>query len=352
MNTSRQHGAIRNSFATVFPALTRFAFGSALIALAATAAQAAGEIRLIKASSNLLIDSGAVLPAPGEMDTVSEQKAYFRVRLRNIAFEKQVRVIVRASDSVWDTLPANWIRQADDDYEDWELKTSFTEKFGLARPVRDLEFKLGYYVDSTWHWDDNGGMNYRLPRNGGTLLGPGTEVLLRSARWEMDTGAFSDSTVLTGEAEVRGFNANSGFRVSYSLDRMKTQGLAPILEAPVPSWSDSTGLADSNKVYVYRFSLKGIKIQSERNDFIHFHVTFWRDGKEFKDNNQGNRYVVGLGWALSGLDEVELPKPVSLPRPDRVGALRVTRGAGMKPVGTPAFPWEGRGLVDGLGRAR
>lgn len=313
-------------------------------------ARAAGEIRLIKASSHVLVDSGAVVPAPGTLDTVSDQKVYIRVRLKNIAFEKQVSVVVRASDTTWDTLSANWTRQADDDYEDWELKTSFTEKFGLARPVRDLEFKLRYYVDSTYHWDDNGGKNYKLNRNGGTLLGPGTEVLLRSARWELDTGEFSDSTVFTGEAEVKGFNAHSGFRVSYSMDRMKTQGLAPILEAPVPTWTDSTDLNDSDKVYLYKFVLKGIKIQSERNDFIHFHVTFWRDGKEFKDNNLGNRYVVGLGWALDGLDEEELPKPVALRRA-APRALQAVRGR-MKMTSTPVFLWNGRSSVDGLGRLR
>lgn len=318
--------------------------------LSAGEARAAGEIRLIKASSKVVVDSGAVLPAPGAMDTVSDQKVYIRVRLKNIAFEKQVVVVVRASDSTWDTLSADWTRQADDDYEDWELKTSFTEKFGMARTVRDLEFKLRYYVDSTYYWDDNGGKNYKLGRNGGTLLGPGTEVLVRAARWELDTGEFSDSTVFTGEAEVKGFNTHSGFRVSFTTDRMKTQGLVPILEAPVPTWTDSAGLNDSDKVYLYKFTIKGIRIQSERNDFIHFHVTFWRDGSEFKDNNLGNRYVVGLGWALEGLDEEELPKPVSLRR-GAPRALKAVRGR-MILSSTPVFPWNGRAAVDGLGRMR
>jgi hypothetical protein len=316
-------------------------------ALSAPEAQAAGEIRLIKASSKVTRDSGIAAPAPGDIDTVSEQAAYFRIRLRNIAFEKQVHVIVK-SDTAWDTLAANWTRQADDDHEDWELKMTFTRRFGQPYGIRDLEFKLRYFVDSTFYWDDNGGSNYKLPRNGGTLLGRGTEVLVKNARWEMDTGAFSDTTVFTGEAEVRGFNANSGFRISWSTDRLKTQGLVPILEKPVPTWEDSAGLSDSDKVYLFRFRLTGIRIQSERNDFIHFHVTYWRDGVEYKDNNLGNRYVVGLGWALNHLEEEELPRPVALRRPaergDKAAKHRNLRG-GMSLFGS------GR-ATDALGRSR
>lgn len=318
------------------------------LALAATESRAAGEVRLIKASSKVTRDSASAAPAPGGIDTVSEQAVYIRLRLRNISFEKQVHVIVK-NDTAWDTLAANWTRQADDDYEDWELKKTFTLKYGLTMPMRDLEFKIRYFVDSTYYWDDNAGLNYKLPRNGGTLLGRGTEVLLKSARWELDTGEFSDSTVFSGEAEVRGFNAHSGFRVSYTTDRMKTQGLVPILEAPVPTWTDSAGLNDSDKVYLYRFTLKGIRILSERNDFIHFHVTFWRDGAEYKDNNQGNRYVVGLGWALNHLEEEELPKPVALRRPAERDA-KAFRNRSLR--GTPVFSGPFRGAADALGRLR
>lgn len=330
-----------------FAGIRRY-FLSALVAGIALEARAAGEVRLIRASSLVTVDSAAPAPLPGEVDTVTEQDVYIRLRLKNIAFEKQVHVIVRASDTSWDTLSAGWTRQSDDDYEDWELKKIFTRKYGLTLPVRDLEFKLRYYVDSTYFWDDNGGQNYKLPRNGGTLLGRGVDVLVKSARWEMDTGAFSDSTVFTGEAEVRAFNQNSGFRVSYSLDRMKTQGLHPILEAPVPTWGDSAGLADSNKVYVYRFTLKGIKIQSERNDFIHFHVTYWRDGVEFKDNNLGNRYVVGLGWSLENLDERELPKPVTIARVRSLRSAKQPHGV-LRVFPTPGFGAGGHS-VDGMGR--
>lgn len=316
-------------------------------------ARAAGEIRLIKASSKVTRDPGLAAPAPGETDTVSEQAAYFRIRLKNIAFEKQVHVIVK-SDTAWDTLAANWTRQADDDHEDWELKFVFTRISGQPYAIRDLEFKLRYYVDSTYYWDDNAGLHYKLPRKGGTLLGRGTEVLVKSARWEMDTGAFSDSTVFTGEVEVRGFNSKSGFRISYSTDRMKTQGLVPILDKPLPTWGDSAGLSDSDRVSLFRFRLSGIRIQSERNDFLHFHATYWRDGVEYKDNNQGNRYVVGLGWALNHLEEEELPWPVGLRSPAERDAKAFRSGWNRQGSvrGTPVYSGPFRGATDALGRLR
>ena len=96
----------------------------------------------------------------------------------------------------------------------------------------------------------------------------------------------------------------------------------------------------------------GIKIQSERNDFIHFHATFWRDGAAFLDNNRDNEYAVGLGWSLDNLSEEELPPTVAIRTTARLKVSRSGSGAGFRMFTTPVFDSGQGGRFDGMGRAK
>jgi hypothetical protein len=252
------------------------------------------------------------------------------------------------NDSAWDSLPCAWVRQADDDNEYWELRNDFAPVYG-SKP-RDLEFKLMYVEGTHIYWDDNGGKNYHLARNGGSLLNH-VNVRLKRAQWALDTGENADTTVFSGEVEVRGYQAGASLKVSYSADYLKSQNISVIAGPPTPTWR-GTAPADSDKVWLYRYTLTGIHLPFERNPWLHFHLSFSDGAHTWQDDNLAHQYAIGLGLKLDDLVYEALPLPVGLRFPGRIKApARATR-ARLRTGAVPMFDLGTRGRVDGIGRSR
>jgi hypothetical protein len=91
------------------------------------------------------------------------------VRVKNLAYEKQVALVVRnPTDGSWEERAGQWLRMTGTDYEEWKVFTC------LDFPG-DYEFAVKYTVNGTDYWDNNGGSNYLLTIvdpdiNGGELL--------------------------------------------------------------------------------------------------------------------------------------------------------------------------------------
>ncbi|MDB5048210.1 MAG: endonuclease/exonuclease/phosphatase [Fibrobacteres bacterium] len=334
----------------VYPIFNRIA----PVLLAAAAAvfsgkvSAAGEVSLIRASSTLAKDTATAGDPAADTNTV--QSAYFLILIKNIAYSKSVTLWVR-NDTAWDTLPCAWSRQADDDNEYWDLAKNFTLKYGLTDPVRDLVFKIEYVEGVHTYWDDNGGLNYSLSRNGGSLL-KGVNVLLRNAKWAVDTGLGADTSIFSGQAEVRGYRPGNTLKVSLTPDNLKTQDIREAVGTPVPTWTGTSPMAEADRVWLYDFSFAGIKLPYEKNPSLHFHLIYSDSVHAWQDDNRSHQYALGLGMKLENLVYEELPVPAALRYPANARVPRNAARGYLRMRPSPVFSAGARGLVDGIGRSR
>ncbi|MDB5103783.1 MAG: endonuclease/exonuclease/phosphatase [Fibrobacteres bacterium] len=328
----------------------RFAFLLIAAAILVAKPRAAGEIRLVRAVSMLMLDT-ARLDSASARDTNVVQSTYFLMSIRNIAYEKRVSLWAR-NDSAWDSLPCSWVRQADDDNEYWELKKEFTPRYGQNEPPRDLEFKLMYVEGKTTYWDDNGGKNYRLAMNGGTLLGK-ANLLFKNAKWALDTGLTPDTTVFSGQVEVRGYQAGSSLKISYTTDYLNTQDIRVLPGPPVPTWKGAAPAADSDRVYLYSFAIAGIKRPYRMNPYLHFHFIYGDGTRDWIDDNRSHQYALNLGSRLDQLVYEELPVPAMLRYPHGAGAAAESgRDLPRGRMGAMPVFHLGSRTIDGIGRSR
>jgi hypothetical protein len=329
------------------PRFTAFAIALWLLCgLAAREALAAGEVRVVRASSRLLIDTLRVSDSAAAADSNSAQQIELTLLIKNLAYEKAVQLLIK-NDTAWDTVNCNWIRQADDDHEYWMASKRYSREPGQPAP-RDLEFKLRYVVTKKEFFDDNGGNNYKLAKNGGTLL-PGNAVLLKKCQWEKDTGAFTDSSVFMVEAEVRGWKTGGSLTAAFSPDNMKSQGFYTAQTDPVPTWLGAAP-ADSGAVRLYAFRVTGIRTPFSALPVLNFHLKYWDGAKDWRDDNLGNRYAIMLGSRLVDMTYEELPIPVTLGRRAERRYISIERK--LRVGSSPVYQAGSRGLIDGMGRSR
>jgi hypothetical protein len=322
---------------------------SAILVATVSLAFPAGEVRLIKASSILIKDSTRSADTTVALDTNSIQRTFFLIFIKNIAYSKQVSLLVK-KDAGWDTLPCDWVRQADDENEYWIRTMDFTLRDGRSSAPRDLEFKIQYVEGIHIYWDDNHGKNFILAKDGGSLLNGGN-ILVKSAKWQEDTANLG-ATVFSGEVEVRGSSPTNSLRISYSTDYLKSQDVKLVAEKPVPTWTGTTAPADTDCVYVYRFSFGNIKMPAGLSPRIQFTAAYLTDKGTFSDNNLAHSYSLELGWGLDNLSEALLPLPVGIHRPlsSRIGR-KVPKGF-LRMLPSPVFDAGIHGSIDGIGRVR
>ena len=321
---------------------------AAVLSIATGRVYASGEVRLVKASSVLIKDSTKVYDGTA-VDSTSLQKTFFLILIKNIAYAKQVSLLIK-NDSGWDTLPCDWARQADDENEYWTRTKDFTLREGLTDPPRDLVFKILYVEGIHIYWDDNHGKNFHLAKDGGTLLN-GENILVKSAKWEADTSN-PGATVFSGEVEVHNQSKTNALRVSYTTDYMKTQDVKLVTDTPVPTWTGAAAPADSDRVYVYRFSFGNIKMPSDLSPRIQFNASYLTDNGTYSDTNLSHSYSLELGWSLDNLSEDLLLLPVGLRLPKNPGLERKLQKGNLRIAPSPLFDSGAKGFIDGMGRTR
>ncbi len=319
-----------------------------LSTLCALPARSAGEVAVVRASSRLMLDTARISDSAAAADSNASQSVYLQILIQNLAYEKIVELLIR-NDTAWDTIPCRWVRQADDDFEYWEA----SKQYGLTNnhtAPRDLEFKLRYVVNKTTYWADNGGKNYLLAKNGGSLL-PGNGIAFKNCRWELDTGLNADTSVFTGEADVRGWKAGASMTVVYSPDNLQTQGFFTVKDEPAPTWLGDAP-ADSDAVRTYKFRVSGIKLPYSKLPVLNFHLKYWDGVKDWRDDNRHNRYAIMLGSKLDDLFYEELPLPAALGRRFEGGNARYPLRSRIQPGWSPVYSAGSRGFFDGMGRSR
>jgi hypothetical protein len=199
------------------------------------------------------------------------------------------------------------------------------------------------------YWDDNDGRNYKLAKNGGTILN-GVKVLMKSAKWSLDTVDIADSTIFSGEVEVRGWKPGNVLRIAYTTDFLKTQDVKPIDGPPTLVSHGNGSTADSDQVYLYKFRYTGVKLPVSTDPHIQFNLIYITGNGAYYDTNLFHSYALELGWSVDNLSD-DL-RPATLGRSDYRRPSHVVGKAYLKISPSPLFPAGARGRVDGMGRVR
>lgn len=148
----QRKGNIMNAFVRLVLALV---FGCA-----ASLGLAANEVRLLKAES--VVDQHYASNA---------QSPRFDVVVANLAFQKQVFIHLKTGSGQWLNVPLSYSRPANNGYEVWTgTYYNLDPATGAILPPFDPEFAVKYVVNGQTYWDNNGGANYHMGRNSGSLL--------------------------------------------------------------------------------------------------------------------------------------------------------------------------------------
>src|SRR5262249_32917803 len=82
------------------------------------------------------------------VDGVSPAYTALNVKVRNIAFMKDVSIHLRGFDGVWQGQPLSWLGNYGD-YDLFQRTAAYTEQFVIR-----------YTVNGITYWDNNNGFNY------------------------------------------------------------------------------------------------------------------------------------------------------------------------------------------------
>jgi len=122
-----------------------------------------------------------------EQKGFTKQNLYFLIRVKNLAFAKNIDIVWAGADGVWHTLPAMFHSMYDEDVEYWNATAAFTS-LGTAPLPRNIQFAVRYRVSGKEYWDNNEGLNYFNPVRASLQCGAGTGALNIGFRERLEKG--------------------------------------------------------------------------------------------------------------------------------------------------------------------
>lgn len=245
---------------------------------------AANEVRLLKAES--VVDQHYASNA---------QSPRFDVLVANLAFQKQVFIHLKTGSGQWRDVPLSYNRPAGSGYEVWSgTYSNLDPATGAILPPFDPEFVVKYVVNGQTFWDNNGGANYRMGRNSGTLLA-GANVY---EGWYRPLASTLGGNFY-GFATVRNIAFNKAVTVLYTTDNWATTRRAAATFAS-NFWTFSpTGVRSSapnpglNGFEEWNYTLN--VGSARRVEYaIRYDVEVSGTTRTYWDNNFGQNYVVTL----------------------------------------------------------
>jgi hypothetical protein len=252
----------------------------AALVLGPSAASAADEVKLLRAVS---YDHSTI-----GQEGNTWQDLYFDVKVKNLAFQKQVFVHIQdpCGGTSWVDVQGAFVQAAGPDgYELWRV-TKGIGAFGGKGP---FTFVVGYTVNGVTYWDNNNGNNFVVPVNQplpsnvqGLVLGD-PNVLVRAAT--VASGTFS------GEIHLRNIAFSKAVTVVYTTDNWATQHNLSASYAAGPTgngfeaWSFSTSVGSATSVQ--------------------FAVSYTVNGQTYWDNNFNMNYTANA----SGANGAAAPTP-------------------------------------------
>lgn len=251
---------------------------------AASLGLAANEVRLLKAES--VVDQHYASNA---------QSPRFDVLVANLHYVKQVFVHLRTGSGRWIDVPLAYSRPANNGYEVWTgTYNNLDPANGSILPPFDPEFVVKYVVNGQTYWDNNGGANYRMGQNSGTLL-VGSNVYEGWYRRD----AYSMGGRFTGWVTVRNIAYAKNVTVVYTTNRWATTRTAAASFASNFWTFAPTGVRSNasnpgqNGCEEWGYTLD-VGNATRLEYAIRYNVVVNGVTRTYWDNNFGRNYVVNL----------------------------------------------------------
>lgn len=255
--------------------MNRFVQAAAVAAMFVTAtwAQAADEVKLIKAQSTVQSHYGFNL-----------QQTSFDVVVKNLAYAKKVYAHLKNPDGLWIDVPMTYNRATGDGREVWTGSYSdYTNQGTPTNRVWTVEYTLKYEVNGQTFWDNNNGQNYSIAPDVGAYL-VGTNIY---PVWFSPTQT-TYSNQLTGRVVVKNIAPAKTVKVVYSTDGWKTVKTSNASFTPY-AWSGGYSAAPNPNQYGYEVWDYSMDVGATATK-VDFAFSYTVNGQTYWDNNFGANY--------------------------------------------------------------
>lgn len=214
--------------------------------------------------------------ASGSKYGISSYQRKFEVELRNLAYNKDVKVLHQMADGSWQFFPMTYVKSTPQNTEIWIYSyIGNTNNFGD-------EFVFRYVVNGVEYWDNNNGQNYSMGEREGALLGSGTNILASNGY------VYYNSFHVT--ADVQNLAYNKDVEVVYTTDAWQTVKTAKLSYSPSQTVGPSgESVPSPNAFGVELWTNYGITLNGPVQN-LEYVLVYRVNGQEYWDNNFGQNY--------------------------------------------------------------
>lgn len=204
----------------------------------------------------------------------------FTVKVKNIAYEKEVIVHHLTVNGNWIDIPLSYQQSITDDYEIWE---------GEVEPSNQLygeEFAIKYSTNGNTYWDNNEGNNYSMPVSIGAYLASDIQISL-----DPYYTRFANNYLAINLDVRHVYGANiTNVEVVYSTDGWQTEQRNQLNYYRYFRVGYSEYIISPNQYDIDKY---GTSIRFTTNvDKVEFAVVYTVNGQEYWDNNYENNYTL------------------------------------------------------------
>lgn len=205
----------------------------------------------------------------------------FEVQVQNLGYNKLVSIYLKTKDGSWTDYPLSYNRSGNNT-EVWGADFSL---YTLPNTDNILEFVVKYQVNGNTYWDNNGGANYKLPKNGGSLLGNGVKVYNGAFTPEISLG--KTETIWSSYATVQNIAYSKVVQVKYSTDNWASSKTANATFSPYFWNSSYFVIANPNAL---GFEEWNFKLDVGTASQVEYAIAYSVNGQTYWDNNLGRNY--------------------------------------------------------------
>jgi len=235
-------------------------------------------------SPRVMASSGSSSPMVKLIEAFDHEHTYrgylrerrYVIRVKNIAYTKQVFVHQKLTNGTWTNLYAQYKSPAGNGWETWELSLNSASD-PIVSMIADA-FVIGYTVSGQTYWDNNNGQNYFLAKNAGPLLGNGIMV----AAVYLYSGG-------NGAIDVKNIAYAKDVTVVYTTNNWQSTMTATASYAGSRVYYGYSTFDNPNRYGVERWYFF---LPSFSGRTVQYAVRYTVSGVTYWDNNEGANYTV------------------------------------------------------------
>jgi hypothetical protein len=216
---------------------------------------------------------------------IPERTVTFKVRIKNLAFDKNIVVYGELEDGTWEDLStgASYVGPAGEGYEIWKVTAHWISYYGDT-PFGD-EFVVRYEVAGNTYWDNNGGNNYVSEGHSGLqFTAAAGNIQLYTAY------GYSYNNSVGMSVNLRNLSPNKTVKVVYSWDNWNTVNEAYFSYASMIYPSYASVLYSPNSHGIERWTADFMLPAGVSFEDVKFALSYETDGQTYWDNNYGYDY--------------------------------------------------------------